>query len=79
MTEEELSSRDLLVCPCGKTPDRLVICESYSCKWAWVSGNCCSEWNVEFRTKYYKIDSPECMDLAIREWNSAPRQTNEGD
>ena len=63
----------LLDCPCGKTPTELNLIEGSTCKWAHVTGNCCGEWNVEFRTEYNKIDTDECMKLAIDEWNRAPR------
>jgi len=60
-------------CPCGKTPTKLLISQSETTKYAYIYGNCCTEWIIEFRTKYYKLDSPECMELAIAEWNNAPR------
>ena len=63
----------LLGCPCGKIPKKLHIVEGSSCKWAWVSGDCCGDWNVEFRTHYHKIDTPECMEQAIIYWNAANR------
>lgn len=29
-------------CPCGKTPERLIVHAEHSCpKWAWVTGSCC--------------------------------------
>ena len=62
-------------CPCGKVPTKLCISESNTSKWAYVSGNCCGEWNIEFRTGYYKLDSKDCMVFAIEEWNHAPRKT----
>jgi len=60
-------------CPCGDTPGRLYICESGSSSWAYATGDCCGEWNIEFRTSYNDLASPECMDYAIEEWNKAPR------
>lgn len=63
---------DLLSCPCGQFPKELHISGEGS-KWAFVSGDCCDEWFVEFRTQYHKHDSPECMKLAIIEWNRAQR------
>lgn len=63
---------NLKQCPCGETPDGLLIVDNGS-KWAFVSGNCCNEWNIEFRTHYHRIDSDECMGLAIEAWNSAKR------
>jgi len=69
----QLIMNKLLVCPCGKTPSKLYISEAETCKWAYVSGDCCGEWNIEFRTGYYKTDSNECMELAIKQWNDSPR------
>jgi hypothetical protein len=59
-------------CPCGKTPTSLSISDNGS-KWAYVSGNCCGEWSIEFRTQYNLIETDECMSLAIAAWNEADR------
>jgi hypothetical protein len=64
---------DLLPCPCGKTPQSLNIISLNQSKWGRVSGNCCGEWEIEFRQQYLEIDSEECKALAIEAWNSAPR------
>jgi len=65
---------DLLSCPCGKTPKELFIADAgQGGKWAYVYGDCCSVWEIEFRTEYYGLDSNECMKLAIEAWNDAPR------
>lgn len=60
-------------CPCGKTPKKVYVEEGQSCKWAMVYGDCCGEWNVEFRTQYLKIGSEELHKFAVEEWNEAPR------
>lgn len=60
-------------CPCGKYPEKLDIFPSNTSKWAYVAGSCCNEWMIEFRTKYLPHDSPECMALAIAEWNATQR------
>lgn len=61
-------------CPCGKTPEKLIITDAgQGGKWAYVSSNCCGEWNIEFRTDYFRLDSVECEELAIKGWNDAPR------
>lgn len=65
---------ELKACPCGKTPKLLGIQEGSTVKWAWAYGNCCSDWNVEFRTGYKPTDSDECMEYAIEAWNSAQRK-----
>jgi len=64
----------LAPCPCGKTPEDLGIDPGDTCKWAWVHGDCCGEWNIEFRTDFYEVDSEECMVLATKAWNDAPRK-----
>ena len=60
-------------CPCGQIPDHLIIAEGQCSKWAYVSGVCCGEWNVEFRTGYRALDDPKLMEEAIDEWNEAKR------
>ena len=65
---------ELLPCPCGKIPEMLIVSDAgQGGKWAYVSGNCCSEWELEFRTDYYNLDTKECLDLATERWNEAPR------
>lgn len=66
-------SDKLLPCPCGKTPTELHLAESLSYKWGWASGNCCGEWNIEFRTVNNTLDSPETTEQAIKCWNDTPR------
>lgn len=66
-------SKPLSACPCGKVPNRLCIVEGQTCKWAYANGDCCGEWNVEFQTHYLKLSSDKCIELAIKEWNRAPR------
>jgi len=61
-------------CPCGKTPEKLSITDAgQGGKWAWVSGYCCREWSIEFRTSYTALDSKVCMSHAIQAWNETPR------
>ncbi|MCP4354144.1 MAG: hypothetical protein GY793_00665 [Proteobacteria bacterium] len=60
-------------CPCGKIPIELTIEEGYTCKHAWVAGDCCGGWSIEFRTNYYETDTLECMELATLAWNNAIR------
>ena len=61
-------------CGCGAVPNTLTITPGDTCKWAWVSGDCCGEWYVEFRTDYKPLESDACMRLAIFAWNDAPRK-----
>lgn len=64
----------ILACPCGKVPESLVVeANGQGAKWANVYGSCCGEWKIEFRTKYFPLDSPDCMAEALKGWNSAPR------
>jgi len=68
--------RELKPCPCGEVPFDLVIEGTAPCKYAWVSGDCCSEWSIEFRSNYKELDSQECINLAIQAWNGAKRASN---
>ena len=73
----EASEHERLVikpCPCGKTPEQLLIYDQgHGGKWGHVSGGCCGEWEIEFRANYLDYESDECMQLAIAAWNAAPR------
>ena len=60
-------------CPCGETPKSLLLVDN-GVKWAYATGNCCNEWHVEFRTRYNKLESDECMALAVEAWNLATRK-----
>lgn len=62
---------NLKKCPCGEVPERLVIVEGSTCKYAMVAGGCCNEWHIEFRTGYESGD--KLMELATAAWNFAPR------
>lgn len=66
-------SIELKQCPCGKIPNSLFVSYTESQKWANVCGSCCSEWMIEFGTNYHRLDSDECMALAVKAWNNAPR------
>jgi len=66
--------QNLKPCPCGETPKSLRIADNGS-KWAYVSGNCCDEWSIEFRTQYHRINTDECMALAVEAWNAAGRSS----
>lgn len=62
---------ELKPCPCGTTPEKLVLDGPPRSKWMYVSGQCCGEWNVEFRTDW--APDAECYRLAVEAWNDAPR------
>lgn len=65
---------ELKPCPCGEIPNELYVTDAgQGGKWAYVYGDCCSTWEIEFRTEYNALDSKECMKLATGAWNEAPR------
>ena len=67
-------SHEIAVCPCGDIPTVLCVDDlGYSSKHARVSGNCCGEWSVEFRTGYAEPGSEEIDFMAREAWNAAPR------
>jgi hypothetical protein len=69
-----VSDAKLRPCPCGEIPTTLMIVDAgQGGKWANCYGDCCSEWSIEFRTGYAKLDSLECMAYAVEKWNAAPR------
>ncbi len=65
---------DIEMCPCGKTPKELhSVDNGQNMKWGQVSGDCCGEWSIEFRTRYKDLESEECKEYARQAWNNAPR------
>ena len=70
---DALEALQLKSCPCGATPTALQITGDEQAKWAHVSGNCCGEWEIEYRNDYTKLASAEAMTLAAAAWNEAPR------
>lgn len=65
--------QNLKTCPCGETPKSLLLVDN-GAKWAYATGDCCNEWHIEFRTGYNKLESSECMALAVEAWNLATRK-----
>ena len=66
--------KDLKDCPCGKTPKNLIITGAgQGGKWAYVGGDCCEDWEIEFRTGYNNLESDECKIFAKDSWNEAKR------
>lgn len=60
-------------CPCGKVPTKLVItCEDRG-KYGYVGGDCCNEWQIEFRNQYCQHRTQEQSIRAEAAWSSAPR------
>jgi hypothetical protein len=68
-------SEELKPCPCGRPLDALIIEPGQCSKYAYVYGNCCNEWMIEFRTEYKDINSKECLELGTKAWNRTPRGT----
>ncbi len=65
---------ELRRCPCGIYPNELnVIDAGQGGKWAYVMGDCCGEWTIEFRLCYHELDSEEGLALATEDWNVASR------
>ena len=69
-----MNDKELKPCPCGETPKDLCVTDAeQGGKWAIVSGLCCGDWEIEFCTDYYAIDSDEYKALGIEAWNEAKR------
>ena len=69
----------ILDCPCGRPIDNLLISEGGdSGKYGFVSGDCCGEWNIEFRLNYEHILSKQAKESALKAWNNAPRDILKG-
>lgn len=65
-------------CPCGQIPLSLGLNFDHDKpKWGRVVGNCCGEWEIEYRNQYLSHDSPEAMEKAIEAWNGAKRWDDE--
>ena len=60
-------------CPCGEIPTELII-EKGGRKYSFAYGDCCSDWLIEFRSNYFKPDSIECKQLALKAWNGTKRK-----
>ena len=65
---------ELKPCPCGKVPAELYVTDGATDKWAFVSGDCCDIWSIEFRTQY--TYGRRLQALAEEAWNAAPRAAN---
>ena len=66
---------ELKPCPCGKTPEKLSICEGSTYRWRIVMGDCCGEWTIEagVRDLYGDDDEQKLYDRCAQAWNAAPR------
>ena len=72
MTKEQT---ELLPCPfCGETPKTLGINDGEIYRWKRAFGDCCSEWEIEFRVEYADSENQEKVyQLAVEAWNDKPR------
>ena len=64
-------------CPCGKTPEKLIISEGSTHRWRYVSGDCGCGWETEARIITY--NQPEGYDEytdCVEAWNELPRATH---
>lgn len=71
-TEPDVEKIHLEPCPCGKTPDLLIIEMPERAKWGRAFGDCCSEWAIEFRNGY-TADGKVSQKRAAKAWNETPR------
>lgn len=68
-------------CPCGEYPNSLFInqatpSDTYNgSKYSYVSGNCCGEWEVEFRSNY--LEGAALYSVAKDAWNKIKRWDDE--
>ena len=64
---------ELKPCPCGKLPEELIVTREHDrSKYAMVSGDCCGEWEIEFRADHL-TDDVLIKKMANEAWNKAKR------
>lgn len=63
---------ELKPCPCGATPEGLLIEMPERAKYGVTMGDCCGVWLVEFRNGYTN-DREVTLKRAQDAWNNAPR------
>jgi len=64
---------ELKKCPCGKIPEKLMICANENKKIGEAYCPHCQTWGVEFRSNNLKFNHPEVVRVARETWNLAPR------
>ena len=74
MPEMNAEPEALAPCPCGQVPSRLIVQCEYRAKYAYVGGDCCDEWQIEFRNNYEPPGSAASIALARAAWTKAPRR-----
>ena len=67
-------SDNLAACPCGEIPHYLCVEDLGAgyCVYL-VSGDCCGNWHVLFKSEHAKAGSEENGRKAIETWNAAQR------
>lgn len=65
----------LAVCPCGKTPTKLIIQEGNTYRWRQISGDCCGEWEIESSRIEYQAKEDDVYKQCVEDWNEASRAT----
>jgi hypothetical protein len=58
-------------CPCGEYPSQVMVDDGDSVKWNRVSGDCCGDWEIEFRSDYKT--GAALYSAAKDAWNNAKR------
>ena len=59
-------------CPCGNTPERLLLEVSEQSKVGKAMGDCCGMWGVEF-LRGVETEPEKILDKAHAAWDAAPR------
>ncbi len=71
--DDGLERTHLEPCPCGKTPNMLMVELETSKKRGHTFGDCCGEWMIEFNNNY-NVDKEKMADRAKVAWNRATRR-----
>ena len=61
-------------CPCGKTPERLILNQGSTFRWRYVSGDCGCGWEFEYRVNTMRPASDEKdYEECVEGWNQMAR------
>ena len=75
LLKQKLLDKQIKPCPCGAIPKELLLYDAnQGSKYAFVQGDCCGEWMIEFRSNYLDLESDECKELALLAWNGSSRK-----
>lgn len=69
---KEQPKRHYQPCPCGKTPERLMLEVQQDSKVGRAYGDCCGTWAVEF-LRGIETNHEKILDKAHTAWDTAPR------